>query len=178
MEEWKDIKGYNGIYLVSNMGRVKSKSRITKCNNGKFLRPEKILRASKVRRYLNVFLYDGGKRKSVLLHRLVAMAFIPNQDGLPEIDHIDGNPENNRADNLRWVTHKQNCNNPITIAKWKGRKSARIKAVKCFSLCGDFIAEYESITIAARETNAYRENISKCCRGVYRKTNNLIFKYA
>lgn len=179
MEIWKDIKGYKPIYQVSNEGRIKSICRETSCYNGGILkRKERLLKPTKTRRYSSVFLYDVyGKRKSVLLHRLVAMAFVSNPNNLSEIDHIDGNPENNRADNLRWVTHKENCNNPITMIRYKGKKPWKNKAVRCFTSDGKFIKQFENITIAAKETGAHRENISKCCKGKYKTTNNLIFKY-
>lgn len=178
-EIWKDIKGYKPIYQISNWGRVKSLGRETRCNTGKQIRREKILRHGKSRKYLRVYLYNNfGKRESVFVHRLVALAFIPNPDNKPCVDHIDGDQTNNRADNLRWVTQKENCNNPNTKAKIIGRKSARAKRVKCYSSNGLFINEFENITIAAKETNTHRENISKCCKGIYKKTNGLIFKYS
>lgn len=179
METWKDIKGYKDIYQVSNMGRVKSICRITNCNNSKIVRKERILKPCKTKHYLNIYLYNKqGERKSILLHRLVALYFVDNKDRLNEIDHIDGNSLNNHADNLRWVTHKDNCNNPITKSRYKGRISAKQKPVKCFSLDGEFIEEFDNITIAAYKTKSHRENISKCYKGIYNKTNNLIFKYS
>ena len=95
MEIWKDIKGYKPIYQVSNKGRVKSLCRETRCNkSGIMTRKERILKAFHFRKYLNVFLYDmQGEKHSILLHRLVAQAFIQNPDNLTGIDHIDGNPE-------------------------------------------------------------------------------------
>lgn len=179
MAEWVKIKGYKPIYYVSDSGLVKSIERETPCNTGVGLRKERILKTAYVRRYKNVFLYDeSGKRHSVLLHRLVAENFVSNPNNFKEIDHIDGNPENNRADNLRWVTHKDNCNNPNTIKKIVGRISARRKKIKCFDLEGNFIAEYDSMTEAAKCNNVLRENVSKCCRGLYKYTGRFTYKYA
>lgn len=107
-EIWKDIPGYDGYYQVSNFGRVKS------------LR--KVLKAGLRKGYLYISL----RNKKFNIHRLVAIAFIPNPGNLPETDHIDGNPLNNNVDNLRWVTRQQNELNPITRKRifdsLKGRK--------------------------------------------------------
>lgn len=113
MEElWKEIKGYNGTYLVSDKGRVK-----------------RIYDKSKKERYMTILKNQKGycrirltyNHKSNLksLHRLVAEAFIPNSENKPEIDHINGNREDNRVENLRWVTHSENMNNPLTKKKMK-----------------------------------------------------------
>lgn len=79
------------------------------------------------------------------LHRLVAEAFIPNPQGLPEIDHIDGNPSNNAASNLRWCTHRQNIRNPITISRMR-KKSLTIKknVIQQFTLDGELVKEWKS----------------------------------
>ena len=114
MEEeiWKPIKDYEGLYEVSNLGRVKSlnyrktgKEKILKnieCNNG----------------YLKVGLIKFGKCKMCSIHRLVAEAFIPNPEDKPCIDHINTIKNDNRVENLRWVTHKENNNNPLTKKKY------------------------------------------------------------
>lgn len=110
-EIWKDVPGYDGYYQVSNFGRVKS------------LR--KVLKAGLRKGYLYISL----RNKKFNIHRLVAIAFIPNPGNLPETDHIDGNPLNNNVDNLRWVTRQQNELNPITRKRisdsLRGRKRPR-----------------------------------------------------
>ena len=111
MEEiWKDVVGYEGLYQVSNLGRVKS-LRIKRHKDG--------VMTTKTRKngYVFIFLRVNNKRIWKSVHRLVAIAFIPNPENKPEIDHIDGNRSNNVVTNLRWATPKENSNNPITIER-------------------------------------------------------------
>lgn len=110
-EIWKDIPGYEGFYQVSNLGNVKGLYR--RCY-GRYLSPAK---NSKGYRY--VCLYREGKAKCMKVYRLVAIAFLPNPNNLPEVDHINGLRDNDIASNLRWVSHKDNVNNPITRAKFR-----------------------------------------------------------
>lgn len=125
MEEWKDIEGYEGLYQVSNLGRVKSLPRY-------WVRTERIL-TKKGYPYVRVCLFKGTKRTYLSVHRLVAEAFIPNPDNKPIIDHIDGNPNNNSVSNLRWVDFKENSNNPISIERMsnamKGNQNRKKDAV-------------------------------------------------
>ena len=108
MEIWKDIKKFEGIYQVSNLGNIKS------LNNNK-TKKEKILKLNKDKKgYLYVDLYKNNKSKRFVVHRLVAEAFIPNPENKPCIDHINTIRDDNRVENLRWVTYKENCNNPLT----------------------------------------------------------------
>ena len=110
-EIWKDIKDFEGLYQVSNLGRVKSLPRFIN-NNSKnnkigFYSKERILKPSK-KKYAIVVLSKNGKTYSFYIHILVAKAFLPNPDNLPEVDHLDGNKLNNHVDNLEWVTSKEN----------------------------------------------------------------------
>lgn len=110
-EEWRDIKGFEGLYQISNLGRVKSLERYSPQNH---LLPEKILNVCHAQGgYVDVSLYKDGIRYHKKPHKLVAEAFIPNPDNLSEVDHIDADKDNNCVENLRWVTHKENCNNPL-----------------------------------------------------------------
>ena len=114
MEEeiWKPIKDYEGLYEVSNLGRVKS---LNYRGTGK----EKILKnIENSKGYFQVSLVKFGKQKVFKIHRLVAETFIPNPEGKPCIDHINTIRSDNRVENLRWVTHEENNNNPLTKKKY------------------------------------------------------------
>ena len=95
-EMWLDIKDYEGIYQVSNLGKVKNK------------KTNKILKPSKEKGYLKLYLYKEGKKKTNYIHRLVAQAFLPNPNNYKEVNHIDSNPSNNNKNNLEWCDRKYN----------------------------------------------------------------------
>lgn len=115
VEIWKDIAGFEGLYQVSNLGQVKALERLVTNNGGSQHKHEKILKQNRtVNARCVVVLCKDGKTYSWMVHRLVADAFIPNPENKPVVDHIDTNPFNNKVENLRWVTQKENCNNPLT----------------------------------------------------------------
>ncbi len=112
-EKWKDIKGYEGLYQVSNLGRVKSLERrvvVDSKGNTKLFkqRIKKQTPFLKNKKYLMTVLYKNNHGLPHQIHRLVAEAFIPNPQNLPCVNHKDYNPTNNCVDNLEWVTHQQN----------------------------------------------------------------------
>ena len=117
-EIWKDIKGYEN-YQISNYGRIKSKTRITKVgikNVKEALRKDKVLKPQKLTKgYLGVRLYQNTTGKTFKIHRLVANAFIPNPNNLLQVNHIDGNKSNNSADNLEWCTNEENMKHSYKI---------------------------------------------------------------
>lgn len=128
-EIWKDIEGFNGRYQVSNFGRVRSndmtvvrKDGITYQQKGKILS-----QADNGNGYQHIGLSMGGKQKYFGVHILVAKAFVPNPYNKPEVGHKDETRDNNHADNLEWVTSKENCNMPKRMERLK---AAREKGVK------------------------------------------------
>ena len=106
IEEWRTIVGYEGQYEVSSYGRVRSLDRFYyRLHKGKVLSPTKDRYG-----YLTVTLNCNGKSKTIKIHRLVAQAFLPNPDNLPQINHLDEDKTNNRVDNLEWCDPKYNMN--------------------------------------------------------------------
>lgn len=175
-EEWKDIKEYEGLYQVSNLGRVKS------LKFGK----EKILKLSNNKGYIQVTLYNDVIRKTYKVHRLVAETFLPNSDNKPCIDHINTNRTDNRVENLRWCTYKENMNNlltkeKITINNYNlgkiGKEHYSSKPVLQYDKNGNFINEWDSMSDVERELKIYKTNISNCCKGKINTAGGYIWRY-
>lgn len=167
MEKWKTIGGYEGLYEVSNQGRVKSLERVD-CRGRK--RKERVLKPQKLRtNHLLVCLYKNGLGKQFLVHRLVAQAFIENPDNLPEVNHRDENPSNNSAENLEWCTPKYNTNYGTGIQRMREKQlnsPSKSKCVYQYSIAGEFIREWPSTISVQRELGFSFGNIANCCRGI------------
>jgi hypothetical protein len=126
LEKWKDVVGFEGLYQVSNLGRIKSYDKrhisIDKIgrNRDKFY-PKRIMRQSVEKQgYLRLSLTDRNKTETRhAVHRLVAIAFIPNPKNLPEVDHKKGNKKDNRVTELKWVTSKENVENAWALGLCK-----------------------------------------------------------
>ena len=146
---WKDIKGYEGLYQISEYGAVKNLRVGTHYN--------KIQKQHITRNYYYVSLTDkNGKVSSFRTHRLVAIAFIPNPNNKPCIDHINSVRTDNRFENLRWCTCKENTNNPITIGKIRGNSPHFV--------CLENGKWYLTTKEAAQDLNIVEANISRSCR--------------
>lgn len=158
-EIWKDIAGYEGIYQVSNTGKIKSFQRWKRAKS-----PDEYLLKQYVANngYCQVTLYrDGGKRK-FLVHRLVAEAFIPNPNGYGYINHMDENKENNRADNLEWCTIQYN--NAYGTARLRKMLTIGYPVEQRLST-GQLLATYVSVAVASEITGASHKDICACIRG-------------
>ena len=173
-EEWRPVVGYEGFYEVSNLGRVRSiDHRVNAANKygwvGSKIWKGKILACVHGRGdYLFVNLSNMNRAKQYPIHRLVAFTFVPNQEHKPHIDHIDGNRHNNRADNLRWCTCKENINNPVTLP-------SRCKRVLQFSKSGELLNTWPSTAEAVRVLGIH--HIDACCRGIRKTAGGYKWKY-
>lgn len=113
-ECWRDIKGYEGLYQVSNFGRIKALPKKRNNGTGYYIQKEKIMKPQlKNKRYLGIYLTKEGKHKNYLIHRLVAENFILNPNNYPQINHIDCNKLNNNVNNLEWCTQEWNLEHAL-----------------------------------------------------------------
>lgn len=180
MEVWKDIPGYEGLYQVSNMGRVKSLERTKDNNGGKVAIPERIMRTSvDTVGYSIVCLTKDGKRKTHKIHRLVGMAFVPNPENKQEINHKDGDKRNNCAVNLEWSTRLENMHHAYATGLACGVKNnATSTAVRQYDKNMNFVAEYPSVSEAERITGIKQSNICYCCQNKRLTAGGYIWKYS
>ena len=166
-EIWKDIEGYEGAYQISNFGRIKNKIKILspQINNCGYLR---------------IIL----KNKHYSIHRLVALAFLPNPENKPQVNHIDGNKTNNYVTNLEWVTasenQKHNYKNlhfkPPMLGK-KGKNHVASKNIYQFDIYNNFIKKWDSIIEASNSLNINSCNIVNCAKGNRKTAGKFIWKY-
>ena len=186
-EEWRDIEGYERLYQVSSLGRVKSVERQnTYKNNGKvktFHKKERILSLVNGRyNYKLVTLAKKGKRTMYRVHRLVAEAFIPNPDNKPQVNHIDEDKSNNRADNLNWMTAMENMHWGSCLEKTHSKKNYKAEAAKrmvpVIAVKNSKEQFFDSIKSASEELGLYRSAISQCLSGKQHETGGYSFRYA
>ena len=166
-EEWRDVVGYEGIYQVSSRGKVK---RLEYYHNmgdkGYKFFPEKILKSDDHTGYERVVLCVNNSRKTVPVHRLVAIAFIPNPDNLPQVNHIDENKKNNNLYNLEWVTSKENINHGTSLARRSYHQrytQKNRKTVYQYDMNDNLIGIYQSVREAGRQCGFEHSGISHCC---------------
>lgn len=182
MEEvWKDIEGYENRYQISNLGNVKSlqyrghkgveKNLVPKVNNSGRLWVE---------------LIKNGKTKQFLIHRLVGMAFIPNPDNLPQINHMDENPKNNQVDNLEWCTGDYNIKyfqeRHPEFAKQRrstGRYNRKLdKPVNQIDDCGNVVKRWNNARAIVNEIGYNQWSITQCCDGKRKSAYGFRWQYA
>ena len=163
-ELWKDIKDYEGLYQISNFGKIKS------IGYGKSL----LLKPFKDRKYLSINLYKDKKCKKYKIHRLVAQAFIPNPNNYPIINHKDENKYNNYVYNLEWCDIKYNNNYGNRGKKISETKS---KIICQYDLNGVLIAEWKGIKSIDIGVKINFSDISRCCNNKQKTSKGFIWKY-
>jgi hypothetical protein len=190
-EVWKPILGYESIYEISNYGRIKCLPK-----NGRETFVKKIFMAKHRCNYWIAELYKDNKRKRFSLHRLVAIAFIPNPDNLPQVNHKDEDKTNNSLDNLELLTHTENINYGTRTERasisnsivQKGRKFtkehigklalAHSKPILQYNLqTNQPIKEWQSANEAARELGYNSSTIGKVARGIYSQAYGYGWRY-
>lgn len=177
MENWKDIEGYEGLYQVSNIGRIKSMDRIVNNNGGAEYRKGRVLKLDTYRGgYKQIHLSKDGKVTTLKVHRLVAKAF-PEICGEwfegCEIDHIDGVKDNNKATKLKVCTKSENMRNPLTVIKISNIKK---KPILQYTQDDEFIREWDSASTAAKETSVSRSVILSSLKGKTTRKYKWVYK--
>lgn len=155
----KDILNYEGLYAITSCGKVWS------YRSQKFLKPRKNNEG-----YLHVDLYKDGKRKSYLIHRLVAEVYIPNPENKTDVNHKNEIPTDNYVNNLEWTTHKENMN--------YGNRNAKIAAKLSKPIyCVELNKVFPSTAEAGRQLGISNSHISKCCRGILKTCGGYHWNY-
>lgn len=206
-EIWKDVPNYEGLYQVSNLGNVKSMPRmiITKNRFGEITKKVKSKKnkphLNKKTGYYQIILSKNKKTKMFLLHRLVAITFIPNPNKLPQINHKDGNKQNNCVDNLEWCTCSENIKhafaNNLNHSNFKVQcgsknpffgkhhstetkqkiKESHYKKVAQYDKNNNLIKIWDSILQVQKELNINNGNISTCCKQKRKTAGGYIWRY-
>ena len=164
-EIWRDIKDYEGLYQVSNLGRVKRLAftrKIYTRGYEQLIHYKEHLIKTRIGNsgYTIVALSKNAKTKTLLLHRLVAKTFIPNPENLPQVNHKDENKLNNKTDNLEWCTHTYNNNYGTKNKRTADKLSKQIKCLETGII-------YQGFHEAGRQTGIDYRSINDCCRGRY-----------
>ena len=167
-EIWKDIKGLEGKYQISNMGRVKS-LHYNWSDSERMLIPH-------VQRTGYLCVNIGGKLRTI--HRLVAESFIENPNNLSQVNHIDGNKRNNTVENLEWCSPSENLNHAYKIGLKVATSNHLKKRTLQFDLDRNLIKEWECTKDIERVLNINHSNISACCNGRLKTSGGYVWRYA
>lgn len=169
-EKWKDIEGYEGIYQISSFGNIRS---FYKHN---FRKGDRLLSFGN-KGYRRVVLFKDGKANKILVHRLVAKAFMPNPYGKLYVNHKDGNRSNNHIENLEWVTSRENTIDGVKRGTIRVEKAIekRKRPVRQLTIDGRYIRSFKSQTEAKKATGA--TNINSVCNGNRKSSGGYKWEY-
>lgn len=186
-EIWKDVIGYEGLYQISNLGKVKSLDRyIFKDRWSGFHYYGKILKPQITCGYPTVKLSKNKKYKSCSIHRLIAIHFIPNPENKPQVNHINSIRNDNRIENLEWVTAQENIihgykygymKSPKAMTGRFGKDNPKSVPVLKISIDNDILHEYDSIHCANRDTNISIGNIHSVCNSKRKTAGGFKWRY-
>lgn len=163
--------GYEGLYEVSDLGRVKSLGRTIQIHRENYTTrvwKEKILKPKISSKYHRVWLCTGSNKRIYGIHRLVAEAFIPNPENKPQVNHIDGNPANNLLSNLEWVTQSENTRHAVSIGRKLGLRGEKCPTSK--------VTDIQRLEILALYECGLRQTYIGNCYGISQGAVSYIVK--
>lgn len=179
MEEWRDIRGYEGLYQVSNYGRVRSLDRIVKgVRNGKEVawhRKGEILNQTKNENEYNIVSISKNNNKRV--HVLVAEAFIPNPHGYTVVHHKNHNTQDNKVENLVWMSKEEHDALHQRDRAKAAKKTCSKRVDQIDKISGEVLRQWESVKEVKRELGYSNGIISECCNGKRKLANGFVWKY-
>ena len=179
-EIWKDVVGYEGLYQVSTLGNTKSLKK-QKWNRFVYItQPEKRLKQRNIKGYYVVRLTKNGKYKNIGVHRLVAQAFIPNPDNLPQVNHKDGNKQNNCVENLEWCTSSYNVKHAFDTGlktQKKGIENVCSKSVYQYDKNMNLLKVWGSMKEVEREIGVNHSAILRCAKKKQKTAGGYVWRY-
>lgn len=169
-EEWKDISNFEGLYQVSNLGRVRSLPKSGSGGHNGII----LSQSNDKDGYLLVYLYANREKIACRVHRLAALSFLPNPNNLPQVNHKDGNKENNCFTNLEWCNSSYNNSYGIGSVNRANSKSIPILQL---DMSGNIVREWESAKKVESALGFNHSNITNCCKGRYKSIYGYKWRY-
>ena len=190
-EIWKDVVGYEGLYQVSNLGRVRSLDHMRRCKNHEYMQKGRILKNGfdRGKAYFRICLSKNGIVEYFTIHRLVAQTFIPNPENKPQVNHKDGNKLNNNVNNLEWATVSENIQHAYNTGLSKVTTDTKRKISKTmenrncveiiqYDVYGNFLSRWKSAHEIQRILGLNNANIIQVCKGTRKTAGGYVWKYA